>query len=76
MKPTPQITNTAKEQAEMAKQTLALLRADLQGLNVALTTGGNGTLAERLAHMALLDILNKLQPAADAIRNLADELNS
>lgn len=70
-KDTGAFTQLALEQIEKAEQTIALLRADLNGLNVALTTGGNETVAERLAHDALLAILYKLVPASDAIVNLS-----
>jgi hypothetical protein len=67
---------TAREVATMAKQTSALLRADLKSLNTALTTagtlsnGGNGTPAEHLAHDALLGILERFAVVQNQIANL------
>ena len=67
----PNFSPAAVEQINKAEQTIALLRADLMGFNTALTTGGTGSTAERLAHNCLLAILDKLATAQNAITELA-----
>lgn len=64
-------TPAAIEQIAKAEQTIALLRADLQGFNTAITTGGTGSTAERLANNCLLAILDRLAPVHHGIKDLA-----
>ena len=71
MKTTPNFTPAAREAINRAEQSAALLRADLLSLNTALTTSGNNTTCERLAHDCLLAILDRFAPAETTIRNLA-----
>ena len=64
----------ATEAAQMCRMSTDQLRADLQKLNVALTTEGNQTVAERLAHDTLLEVLNRLAPATDMLGRLAETI--
>lgn len=64
-------TPGAIESATKLRQTLDLAQNDLAELNTALTTGGNGNTAERLAHDALLEILT----AFHALKNRASRLH-
>lgn len=54
-----------------AAQTAALLRADIASLNTALTTGGNGTPAERLAHVVMLRALEQFVSAQHNLAAIA-----
>ncbi len=69
------ITPSARHAIAKAERSAAALRADLMALNTALTTAGNSTMAERLAHDALLRILTDLGPVRDRITNLNSILN-
>lgn len=68
----PSITTSAKLAIAHAAFTAKRLRADLMALNIALSIAGNDTVAERLAHDALLKILLAFAPVQSGITDLAN----
>jgi hypothetical protein len=71
MNPSP-LTPYALNVLKLAQESAAGLHNELKALNTALTTNGTGTVAERLAHVILLDVLQKQQIATDALNELAE----
>jgi len=67
----PSITTSAKLAIAHAAHSVKRLRADLMALNIALSIAGNDTVAERLAHDALLKILLALVPVQSGITDLS-----
>ncbi len=71
MNPSP-LTPQARGAIYSAQDHAKRLQTDLMALNVSLTARGNGTVAERLAHTLLLDVLAKQQIATDALNGLTE----
>jgi len=67
----PAITTSAKLAIAHAAHSAKRLRADLMALNIALSVAGNDTVAERLAHDALLKILLAFAPVQSGITDLS-----
>jgi len=67
----PSITTSAKLAIAHAAHSVKRLRADLMALNIALSIAGNDTVAERLAHSALMQILLALVPVQSGITDLS-----
>ena len=66
----PDFTHDAIVSIGAVRVCMKHLRDYLMILNTAITTEGYGTLAERLAHNSLMQILNAIAPAQSMIENL------
>jgi hypothetical protein len=69
-KPKPTITAHAILRIKSSRKAVRALSEELAILGAALTVDGNGTVAEYLAHNALLGILTDLAKVRNAISDL------